>query len=91
MVAHAEPFTFMRALTLSRTDVADLAPLARFVHLERLEVSSTRVRDLAPLAALPRLRHVGALRCDLAKGTVDALHHARPQIVVRASRHSQLE
>jgi uncharacterized protein (TIGR02996 family) len=89
MVEHYEPFTFTRDIRFTRTDLASVGQLARFAHLERLDICGTRVADLTPLAALPRLRHVDAVDCDLAKGTVRALAAARPDIAVR--HHSQLE
>ena len=49
-----EPFTFLKKLTLSHTDIADVVPFAQFKHLVEIDVRSTNVRakSVAALAAL---------------------------------------
>jgi uncharacterized protein (TIGR02996 family) len=54
-----EPFSLLRGLDLAYTDLVELAPLARFRHLERLTLTGTAVTTAAWQAlatALPRLR-----------------------------------
>jgi uncharacterized protein (TIGR02996 family) len=54
-----EPFTFLKKLTLTHTDIADVVPFAKFKHLVDLDVRVTNVKhdSVEKLAALrPSLR-----------------------------------
>lgn len=39
MIAHHEPFTFLKTLDLSYTDLTDLTPLRQFTHLTELRIT----------------------------------------------------
>jgi hypothetical protein len=58
MVANREPFSLLRALDLSYTDITDLSPLEKFPHLESLELKGckTTKQSMEALRALrPKL------------------------------------
>ncbi|MDQ3339922.1 MAG: TIGR02996 domain-containing protein [Myxococcota bacterium] len=57
-----EPFTFLKKLTLSHTDISDVVPFAQFKHLVEIDVRSTNVRSasvekLGELRPSLRVRH----------------------------------
>jgi uncharacterized protein (TIGR02996 family) len=54
MTTNREPFTLMRAIDLSYTDITDLTPLHAFPHLESIELKGCKVtkNSMEELAAL---------------------------------------
>jgi len=70
---------FLRTLSLHRSRVGDLRPLATFRRLERLDLGHTDVRSVAPLAALPRLAEL-----SLAFTSVTDLAPLRRCVALRA-------
>jgi Leucine-rich repeat (LRR) protein len=48
----------LRQISLSNTQIADLAPLAGLTGLEIIDIDDTKVTDLAPLVELERLWHI---------------------------------
>ncbi len=53
---HLQRFPGLRLLSVSRTDISDLSPLAGLSALQSLDCWSTRVSDLGPLAGLSALQ-----------------------------------
>src|SRR6516164_4073751 len=51
----------LQSLDLSRTQVADLAPLKGLAALQRLNLSWTQVADLAPLKGLAKLQRLNLI------------------------------
>jgi uncharacterized protein (TIGR02996 family) len=63
-----EPFTFLKKLTLSHTDIADVVPFAQFKHLVEIDVRSTNVKA-ASVEKLQALRPSMRVRSHSHPGT----------------------
>ena len=83
IVEKSEPFRFVQALGFPLTDLDDLAPFAKFTHLERLDVSGTNVTKLAPLVMLPKLVELNIDNCDIDREQLKAFEQARPDVKLR--------